>query len=81
MLWGISIGLTIAIFIILYNNFRTPYFWKPEDQKAGEPIVLRLSENVTFLNKAAMLKTLKSIPNDASVVIDATNNVRIDDEK
>ena len=27
-----------------------------------------------------MLKTLKSIPNGASVVIDATNNVRIDDD-
>ena len=80
MLWGISIGLAIAIFIILFNNFRTPYFWKQEDQKVGEPIVLRLSENVTFLNKAAMLKTLKSIPNGASVVIDATNNVRIDDD-
>lgn len=80
MLVGIGIGLALAIFIILYNNFRTPYFWKPEDQKAGEPIVLRLSENVTFLNKAAMLKTLKSIPNGASVVIDATNNVRIDDD-
>ncbi len=80
MLWGIGIGLAIAIFIILFNNFRTPYFWKPEDQKVGEPIVLRLSENVTFLNKAAMLKTLKSIPNGASVVIDATNNVRIDDD-
>ena len=80
MLWGIGIGLTIAIFIILYNNFRTPYFWKPEDQKIGEPIILRLSENVTFLNKAAMLKTLKSIPTGAHVVIDATNNVRIDDD-
>ena len=80
MLIGIGIGLALAIFIILYNNFRTPYFWKPEDQKVGEPIVLRLSENVTFLNKAAMLKTLKSIPKGASVVIDATNNVRIDDD-
>ena len=80
MLWGIGIGLAIAIFIILFNNFRTPYFWKPEDQEKGAPITLRLSENVTFLNKAAMLKTLKSIPNQSHVVIDATNNVRIDDD-
>ena len=80
MLWGISIGLAIAIFIILFNNFRTPYFWKPEDQEKGTPITLRLSENVTFLNKAAMLKTLKSIPNQSHVIIDATNNVRIDDD-
>tara|TARA_B100001173_G_scaffold309570_1_gene322201 strand:+ start:1919 stop:3514 length:1596 start_codon:yes stop_codon:yes gene_type:complete len=80
MLWGISIGLAIAIFIILFNNFRTPYFWRPEDQEKGTPITLRLSENVTFLNKAAMLKTLKSIPNQSHVIIDATNNVRIDDD-
>ena len=80
MLWGIGIGLGIAIFIILFNNFRTPYFWKPDEQKKGAPIILRLSENVTFLNKAAMLKTLKSIPNKSNVIIDATNNVRIDDD-
>ena len=80
MLWGIGIGLAIAIFIILFNNFRTPYFWKPENQEKGAPITLRLSENVTFLNKAAMLKTLKSIPNQSHVIIDATNNVRIDDD-
>ena len=80
MLIGIGIGLAIAVFIILFNNFRTPYFWKPEDQKAGDPITLRLSENVTFLNKAAMLTTLKSIPDCSHVIIDATNNVRIDDD-
>jgi MFS superfamily sulfate permease-like transporter len=80
MLWGISIGLAIAVFIILFNNFRTPYFWKSEDQEKGAPIKLRLSENVTFLNKAAMLKTLKSIPDQSQVIIDATNNVRIDDD-
>ena len=80
MLVGIGVGLAIAIFIILFNNFRTPYFWKPENQEKGAPITLRLSENVTFLNKAAMLKTLKSIPNQSHVIIDATNNVRIDDD-
>jgi MFS superfamily sulfate permease-like transporter len=80
MLWGISIGLAIAVFIILFNNFRTPYFWKPENQEDNAPITLRLSENVTFLNKAAMLKTLKSIPDNSHVIIDATNNVRIDDD-
>lgn len=80
MLWGIGIGLVIAIFIILLNNFRTPYFFDPSKHEAGKPIVLRLSENVTFLNKASMLKTLKAIPEGSEVVIDATHSVRIDDD-
>ena len=80
LLKGIGIGLAVAIFIILYNNFRTPYFWKPEDHEQGESIILRLSENVTFLNKAAMLKTFQILPVGSNVIIDGTNNVRIDDD-
>ena len=80
LLKGIGIGLAVAVFIILYNNFRTPYFWKPQEHKQGESIILRLSENVTFLNKAAMLKTLQILPSGSNVVIDGTNNVRIDDD-
>ena len=80
MLVGIGCGLAIAIFIILFNNFRTPYFFNPKNHKEGEPIILRLSEDVTFLNKAAMLKTLQAIPEGAEVLIDATQNVRIDDD-
>jgi|TARA_B110000261_G_scaffold2244_1_gene2319 MFS superfamily sulfate permease-like transporter len=80
LLIGIGIGLCIAVFIILYNNFRTPYFFRPENHVVGEPIILRLSEDVTFLNKAAMLKTLQAIPEGAEVLIDATQNVRIDDD-
>lgn len=80
LLKGIGIGLAIAVFIILYNNFRTPYFWKPQEHKQGESIILRLSENVTFLNKAAMLKTLHILPSGSNVIIDGTNNVRIDDD-
>ncbi len=80
LLVGILIGLSVAIFVILYNNFRTPFFWKLEDQQPNEPIVLRLSEDVTFLNKAAMLTTLQSIPDGSEVIIDGTNNVRMDDD-
>lgn len=80
MVVGMMCGLGIAVFIILLNNFRTPYFFDSSKHIDGEPIVLKLSENVTFLNKASMLKTLQSIPEGAEVIIDGTNNVRIDDD-
>ena len=38
---------------------------------------LRLSEHVTFLHKAAILDTLKRIPNDEQVIIDASRTKNI----
>jgi len=39
----------------------------------GNLIKITFSENVTFLNKAAILQLLDQIPNDTFVEIDATN--------
>ena len=39
-----------------------------------------LSEDVTFLNKAAIMQTLNHIPNDSKVIIDASKSVEIDQD-
>lgn len=72
LLVGIAMGMVVAIFHILWNNFKTPYHFDPREYSSGEPILIQLSEDVSFLNKASIQRTLNEIPDDARVIIDAT---------
>ncbi|MEM9390387.1 MAG: SulP family inorganic anion transporter [Bacteroidota bacterium] len=73
LLIGIGIGLAVAIFLILYKNFTTPFSFS-ENHEPGQPIVIKLSENVTFLNKAGIMQALNVIPPKSDVVIDARDS-------
>ena len=72
LLKGIAIGLAVGIVIILRNNFKIPFILTKEDLEGGEHFKITLSEDVTFLNKASIQKSLATIPNNCSVVIDAS---------
>lgn len=74
LLIGIGLGLVVAIFIILRNNFKVPYKLKKENLEGKDKIRIILSENLTFLNKASIQKSLANIPDDKHVEINATNN-------
>jgi MFS superfamily sulfate permease-like transporter len=78
LLVGIGIGLSVAVFYILLNNFRNPYIVKRKSDKTNEHIRLVLAENVTFLNKGRILQALSKIPNNSQLLIDATKSVHID---
>ena len=71
LLVGISLGLVVAIFHILWKNYKMPYHFHPEDHVNGEPVKIALSEQVTFLNKVSIMKTLNDLPDGTSVEIDA----------
>ncbi|MGR8981248.1 MAG: bifunctional SulP family inorganic anion transporter/carbonic anhydrase [Gammaproteobacteria bacterium] len=76
MLLGIIIGLTTALIAILLENYKgASYFY---ESHLGNKIILRLSEQVSFLNKANIQKTLEQLPSDSEVVIDATRSKYID---
>lgn len=77
LLVGIGIGMVVAIFYILLNNYKTPYFVEDKRKDAGI-IHIELAEDVSFLNKASMLLSLKKLPRDSKVVIDATQTLHID---
>ena len=76
LLVGIGIGMVVSIFYILRNNYKIPYHI--DQQQEGGPIVLNLSEEVSFLNRGSILKTLDQIPENQTVIIDATQSVNID---
>lgn len=80
LLVGIGLGLVVAIFFVLYNNYKRPYLFKDSEYKAGEPIRLELAEDVTFLHKANILKTLSQIPDNSTVIIDASRSINIDQD-
>jgi MFS superfamily sulfate permease-like transporter len=77
LLIGIALGMVVAIMNILWNNYKTPYHFDPQNYVKGEKIIIHLSEEVTFLNKAAILRTLKNIPDDTKVIIDASKTKNI----
>ena len=70
---GIALGLCVAVFIILKNNYIIPFKMQKENLKGREVIKIVLSEDVSFLNKASVLKTLEQIPDNTHVKIDARN--------
>ncbi len=73
LLMGIAMGMVVAILVILKNNFSVPFTEHRENLEGVQNIKIVLSEDVTFLNKASILKTLDQIPDGTSVVIDASN--------
>lgn len=78
LLIGIGIGLGVSIIYILYSNLQVPYHFEPRE--IDDVIKIELSDNVTFLNRAAILGTFKRIPDNSKVILDLTHTVTIDDD-
>jgi MFS superfamily sulfate permease-like transporter len=72
LLTGIMLGMAVAIVDILYSNFKRPFYFEEEHLAAGKPIIIQLSEDVTFLNKGRILRTLSHLPEGVDVIIDAS---------
>lgn len=78
LLVGICIGLAVGIFYILKANYKSPYFYHKEEQKDKDIIRIKLSEHVSFLNKASIVLTLEHLPDNQHVIIDGENSAYID---
>ncbi|MBK6937079.1 MAG: SulP family inorganic anion transporter [Chitinophagaceae bacterium] len=78
LLVGVMSGIVAATASILYGNLKNSYFFHSENHHEGDIINIRLSEEVSFLNKAAIRKTLDQMPENSSVVIDASSTMYID---
>lgn len=78
LLEGVAIGLVVSVFFILRANLKLAYFFKKEEYHQGEIITIKLAQEVSFLNKAAIKQTLNHLPEGSKVVIDATDTFYID---
>lgn len=73
LLKGVGIGLLISVFYILQGNMKRAYYLSREDLDDADDITIKLSEEVSFLNKAAIKKTLKNVKPNSKVCIDASS--------
>jgi len=78
LLKGVAIGMLVGIFYILKTNLRNPYFYKFEQSDGKDMIRIKLAQEVSFLNKAAIQYTLKNLPEGSHVIIDGTESMFID---
>jgi len=76
LLFGLMIGLVAALFSILLENYKSAFYLN--ESHIGNKTILRLSEHVSFLNKANIQRTFEHLPTYSEVVIDATRSKYID---
>ena len=78
LLIGVLTGVFTAFSAILIGNLKNSYYFHKENYHTGDVIKIKLSEEVSFLNKAAIRETLDHIPENTEVIIDASNTQYID---
>jgi len=78
LLSGILIGLAVALAFILHSNFRHPMRRIMEKHATGDVLRIELANQVSFLNRAALDQTLRSVSRGGHVLIDARNTDYID---
>lgn len=81
LLWGIGIGLVVGIFITLIKSFQNSHFLHKEGEDVNDgKIKMTLAEEVTFFNKATILKELDKIPENSVLELDVTKTVYLDND-
>lgn len=78
LLVGVLIGLAVGIFFVLRKNIQIPFLWEQERYIVGEAVRLRLGQQVTFLNRAALRSALDRLRPDSDVIIDAKATEYVD---
>lgn len=75
---GLLIGMVTSVGFILWSNVRQPLRQVVEKHMGGEVIHIELANQVSFLNRAALDRTLNEIPPGGHVLLDARNTDYID---
>jgi MFS superfamily sulfate permease-like transporter len=78
LLKGIGLGMGVAIIYIVMRNFKNSYFYKQQPEKGDGVVHIMLAEEVSFLNKGALIRALDNIEDGKEVIIDGSNSKSID---
>jgi carbonic anhydrase len=78
LLKGIAVGLIVAVGFILHSNLRRPLRRVMEKHVTGDVLRVELANQVSFLNRAALERTLSTVPRGGHLLIDARNTDYID---
>ena len=79
LLKGITVGILFGIFYTLRHSYRNSYHLKDiaTNEKGQEVHHLVLAEEVSFFNKASVIKVLDSMPSNSKVIIDCSKSYSI----
>ena len=78
LLIGVLIGLAVSIGFILRSNARRPIRRVVEKHMGGAVLRIELANQVSFLNRAALGRTLNEVPRGGHVLLDARTTYYID---
>ena len=71
LLIGIGLGLAVGIIVVLFKSYQNSHFLHIEDKSNGaQKLKMTLAEEVTFINKGAILNELEHIAADTKLEID-----------
>ena len=78
LLLGIGLGLGIGILMILIKNYQNSHFLHIVEKDDGvHRVRMTLSEEVSFLNKGAILRELNALPEKTHLELDVTKCIRL----
>ena len=81
LLIGITLGVLVGIFFVLYNSYRNSHSISLSKDKSGKKkIKIELAEEVTFINKEPISNELDRLPNKAELEIDVRKTKFLDND-
>jgi len=81
LLKGLALGLIVGIVIVLFKSYRNSHFLHTEnDDPTDGKVKMTLAEEVTFLNKGAILKELDALPEDSFLELDVRKTRYLDND-
>jgi carbonic anhydrase len=73
---GILIGLATALLSIVLENYKGAFYF--QERHVGNKTIFRLTEHVSFLNKASLKQIFDELPVNSEIIIDATRSKYLD---
>ena len=78
LLYGIGFGLAVGFAVIIIKSYENSHFLNKEEE--GGKMKMTLAEEVTFINKGAILKELDSLPENSYLELDVRKTRYLDND-
>lgn len=77
LLVGVGIGLAVGVFIIVLKSFQNSHFLHKDTETPGK-VKMTLAEEVTYINKGAILRELDKLPENSHLELDVRQTRYLD---
>lgn len=80
LLVGIGMGLAVGVTVVLIKSFQNSHFLHKESEADDNKLKMTLAEEVTFFNKATILKELDALSPGSYLELDVRNTRYLDSD-